>query len=286
MSEEIRLGYSSMTAGIYDLDEMFRLANDLSLAFVELSYDVHHFLPQAQPARRVAELSRATGVAVTLHLPFIDLNVASFVNPVRCAAVEQTSQALEYAERTGALCAVMHTGTVFIYQPRPLPEAVDILLESLNALPRTTIPIALENLGLYPDGLVRGPEMLRDITEHSGLSNCLDFGHAHIEAGRPWLSEDAPCNLLESYLEILGKNIIHFHLSNNDRCNDLHAPTPDGTLSFEDFAFHFKTFQGTVCLEVAGGANGVRRSVNHIRSLVREVVPLSNTAKLTKRLDV
>lgn len=260
------LGYSAMTAGIYDLDEAFALAGELGLEFVELSHDVSAFLPLAQPARRVRELCRATGVATTVHLPFIDLNLASLSEPVRRLALEQTLSGLEYAAEVGARCAVLHTGTVFIYQPRPLEDATAALLASLEALASQPVPVALENLGLYVDGLVQGPEMLRCVTRQSGMVNCLDFGHAHIEASRPWSrGRGEP---IAAYLEHLGEGIVHLHLCNNDGENDLHAATPDGTLDYERYTAYLRGFGGSICLEVAGGAESVRRSAAHIRGLL------------------
>ncbi len=261
------LGYSSMTAGIYDLDEAFALADELRLEFIELSYDVSAFLPQAQPEKRVRELCRATGVGVTLHLPFIDLNIASLIEPVRRAAVARTRSGLEYAHTVNARCAVLHTGTVFLYQPRPLEDACQALLASLEAVSGGSVPIALENLGLYPDGLVRTPEMLADITRQAGLANCLDFGHAHIEKTRPWsraLPKDDP---IGAYLDALGPDIIHLHLCNNDGENDLHSATPDGSLPYRRYADFLASFEGTVCLEVSGGAESVRRSSAHVREV-------------------
>ena len=270
----MKLGYSSMTAGIYDLDEAFRLANDLALDFVELTYDVCDFLPDAQPVNRVRELIRATGVSVSVHLPFIDLNIASLITEARRAAVEQTRRGLEYAAEVGAVCGVLHTGTVFVYQPRPLSDAIDALLTSLNELPRVGVPLALENLGLYVDGLVREPQMLLELTQQAGARNCLDFGHAHIEATRPWRTVVAS-DPVQGYIDTLGENIIHLHLCNNNGSDDLHTATCEGTLRYENYRDYLSDFEGTVCLEVAGGKGSVAKSAQHIRSLVQKTAVTS-----------
>ena len=268
-----------MTAGIYDLDEAFRLANDLSLDFVELTYDVCDFLPDAQPVNRVRELIRATGVSVSVHLPFIDLNIASLITEARRAAVEQTRRGLEYAAAVNAECGVLHTGTVFVYQPRPLSDAVNALLTSLSELPHVGVPLALENLGLYVDGLVREPQMLLELTQQSGgntvgIYNCLDFGHAHIEATRPWRTATAS-DPVQGYIDTLGDNIIHLHLCNNNGSDDLHTATCEGTLRYESYRDYLSDFEGTVCLEVAGGRGSVAKSARHIRSLIQKTVVTS-----------
>ena len=272
----MKLGYSSMTAGIYDLDEAFRLACDLSLDFVELTYDVCDFLPDAQPVCKVKELVRATGVTVSVHLPFIDLNIASLISEARRAAVEQTRRGLEYAAAVNAECGVLHTGTVFVYQPRPLSDAQDALLTSLDELPKVGVPLALENLGLYVDGLIREPQMLLELTQQAGgckngVYNCLDFGHAHIEASRPWRTAPAS-DPVQGYIDTLGESIVHLHLCNNNGSDDLHTATSEGTLRYEAYRDYLSNFEGTVCLEVAGGRGSVQKSAQHIRSLVQQTV--------------
>ncbi len=261
----MQLGYSSMTAGVYDLDEAFRLAEQLSLDFIELSYDICGFLPDAQPARRVTELTRATGVATTLHLPFIDLNLSSLNDAVRRTAVEETCRALEYGAAVGSLCGVLHTGTVFVYQPRPRADAVAALLAALAQLPAGPVPVALENLGLHPDGLVRTPEMLRDLCECTNFGVCLDFAHAYLEGAQGCPTEGE--NSVSAYQQTLGERVVHLHLCNNDGRADLHWATPDGVIAFDKRSDYLSAFAGTVCLEVAGGAAGVTRSAQHVRAL-------------------
>ncbi len=132
----MNLGYSSATAGIYDLEEAFRFAASLKLDFIELNYDTCDFLPQAQPPEQVKALVKHTGIGVSLHLPFIDLNIASLIPLVRKASVTQTLRALEYAHAVGASCGVLHTGKIFIYQPVALQVSFDALHASLRVLIR------------------------------------------------------------------------------------------------------------------------------------------------------
>jgi sugar phosphate isomerase/epimerase len=273
----MKLGYSSATAGLSKVDEAFRFASELDLDFIELNYDTCDFLPQAQPIKQVNELVKHTGIFVTVHLPFVDTNIASLMPTIRRASVEQTLRGLEYAHAVNASCAVLHTGKVFIYQPLPFEAAHDALHTSLAEL-KSDVKIALENLALFPDGLVREPEMLQRFTRAADMYNCLDFGHAHIETWQSWRDENLRGeDLIRKYLNVLGKDIVHLHLCNNNGKDDLHTATDKGTIPFERYADFFEVFTGTVCLEVAGGkgADGkdqVRRSAEHIRSLTAVAV--------------
>jgi sugar phosphate isomerase/epimerase len=264
----MKLGYSSATAGIYDIDEAFRFAEELKLDFIELTYDYCDFLPESQTPKRVNELRAATGIDVSVHLPFIDLNIASLITAVRQATITQTLKALDYAQKVQALCSVLHTGHMFIYQPVPKQAALDALHDSLSQLSGVSVPIALENLGLYGDGLVRGANMLKDLTDSFGMYNCLDFGHALIEKSRNWSGTlEAHDDMIKRYFQVLGKRIIHLHLCNNNAQDDLHTATSQGVIDYQNYQSFLTSFQGTICLEIAGGREEVRKSTEHIRSL-------------------
>jgi sugar phosphate isomerase/epimerase len=264
----MKLGFSAATAGLKSVEEAFRFASELGFDFIELNYDTCDFLPSAQPVKTVNELVKQTGIFVTVHLPFVDTNIASLMPTIRKASVEQTLRGLEYAHGVHASCAVLHTGKIFIYQPVPFTAAYDALKLSLSEL-KSNVSIALENLALYPDGLVREPEMLRDFTRAASVHNCLDFGHAHIETWQSWRDESVRGeDLIQKYMDVLTKDIIHLHLCNNNGKDDLHIATDKGTIPFERYANFLGEFTGTVCLEVAGGQEQVRRSAEHIRSLV------------------
>jgi sugar phosphate isomerase/epimerase len=263
-----RLGYSVATAGIYDLEEAFAFAASLGLDFLELNYDTCDFLPQAQQAQKVNQLKEATGISVSVHLPFIDLNIASLIPAIHQASVEQTLKGLDYAHCIDATCAVLHTGKVFIYQPVSIQASYEALGLSLQTLSGSSVPVALENLALSLDGLVREPEMLKVLTQSYNMKNCLDFGHAFIESSQSWRKEIPGEDLIQKYINVLGNNITHLHLCNNDGQADLHDATDQGLIPLERYADYLSTFKGSICLEVAGGKDAIRRSVKHMQSLM------------------
>lgn len=264
----MNLGYSSATASIYSIEEAFRFADELKLDFIELTYDYCDFLPTSQLPKQVNELRAATGIDITVHLPFIDLNIASLISAVRKATIDQTLKALDYAHEVNALCGVLHTGQVFIYQPVPMQSAFDALHDSLAQLSQSDVPIALENLGLYVDGLIRSPEQLKDLTDAFKMHNCLDFGHALIENNRNWpnvsaISED----MIRDYYQTLGERVIHLHLCNNNGQDDLHSATTKGVIDYKTHQHYLNDFKGSICLEVAGGREAVKQSAQHMRNL-------------------
>lgn len=256
----MRLGYNPTTAGLYALEAGFRLAEELGLEFIELDGGVQEMLPRLQPLKRARELSRATGIDTTAHLPFIDLNIASLIPAARRTAVERTLRGLEVATAAGARCAVLHSGQIPFWLPEVEDGAFAALEQSLLELRAPPVPLALENIAPSRLSLVRGPGKLREVACRANLHTCLDFGHAFLERD----GEDH----IADYIRTLGDNIIHLHLHGNDGNADQHLPTDEGAIPYQRYAGYLRDFPGTICLEVTGGADAVRRSIGHLRALL------------------
>lgn len=263
----MRLGFSPMTAMMLDTEAAFRLAHELELEFVELAHDLHEVMPALQDAARIRDLTRATGVGTTLHLSFVDLNLASLIPTARQAAVERTLRGLAYADEVGAICGVLHTGQHYLRHPQVDPLVATSLATSLQEVAGSGVPVALENLALQPDDLVRTPDELHAVTRRHGLRNCLDFGHAHVQATR----EGWPA--LQAYLDTLGDDVVHLHLHGNHGASDEHLATDRGSLDYAPYRAFLAGFAGTICLEIGPGdadaTGGVRASVAHLRALAR-----------------
>ncbi|HWG84516.1 MAG TPA: sugar phosphate isomerase/epimerase family protein [Deinococcales bacterium] len=265
----MRLGYAASTALVLDLDDAFRLAAELELDFVELAWDLQELDPGLQPVERVRELCRATGVGTTVHLPFVDLNLASLMPGVRENSVARVQRGIDYAAEVGASCGVLHTGTVPARHPRVLGGASQALTASLRTL-TPHVPVALENTALDYYDLLRGPEELETVTAAAGegFANTLDLGHAVVEgASTERRGLEGGLARLDSYLSGLTR-VVHLHLHDNDGTADQHRPAGSGSLPWEAKREYLRSFPGTACLEIAGGPEGVRRSVSFLRELL------------------
>ena len=270
----MKLGYSPTTASVLELDDAYKLAVELGLEFVELAFELQEISAQVQPPARVIELSRATGVGTTVHLPFTDLNLASLIPKTRALAVERVQRGLDYAAAVGARCGVLHSGQNPFYHPLAVPLAENALRASLAALV-ASVPVALENLALSRADFVRGPDALQALTAEAGFANCFDFGHAFVEGCAEDCVDERGAQagasagdaLITRYLDVLGDRVIHLHLHGNDGSADQHLATDEGRVPYARYAGFLNAFEGTACLEVAGGREALARSVAHIRAL-------------------
>jgi sugar phosphate isomerase/epimerase len=270
----MRLGFTPLNAMILDTTEAFKLADELKLQFIELSFDAHEILPAAQDVKLVRELTSATGIGVTVHLSYVDLNLASLFPGVRENSVARTQRGLEYAAEIGASCAVLHSGLIPLRHELLLPFAKQKLEQSLSEI-TPHVPIALENLGLDGYDLLRGVGELEAITQKFGWGNCIDVGHALVEGcttdareGRGEGGLEAGRTHLRAYITGLS-NTIHLHLQDNDGTSDQHRTlgSLDG-VPWLELRQWLAGFAGTINLEINDGADGVRQSVRFLRELV------------------
>uniref|UniRef100_A0A7C5VJ07 Sugar phosphate isomerase/epimerase n=1 Tax=Thermus caliditerrae TaxID=1330700 RepID=A0A7C5VJ07_9DEIN len=250
----MRLSFSPFNAGM-GYEEAFRLAAELGLD-LEVPYDLHEALalPDAKALRATGE---ALGVGFTLHLPFVEMNPASLIPSVRALSEERLKRSLEFGEALGAKVGVLHTGQVPVRHPLALDLAREALEKTLSALLPLPFPVALENLALAEEDLLRGPEELKALLERfPQYGFCLDVGHALVELG-----PQGP--LL--YWEALGDRLLHLHLHDNHGKRDDHLPVGSGAVPWEKFAPRLAGFTGTAALEVGGGSQGVRQSLARLK---------------------
>ncbi len=269
----MRLGYTPLNARILDLNEAFKLAVELELEFIELSFDAYEILPALQDAKTIQELTRNTGVGVTLHLSYVDLNLASLFPGVRENSVARTNRGLEYAAEISASCAVLHSGLIPMRHELLIPYAKAKLEQSLSEI-TPLVPIALENLALDGYDLLRGATELESITKGIGWGNCIDVGHALVEGCTTEVKdgtgtgglEQGRARLLE-YVHGLS-NTIHLHLQDNDGTGDHHHTLGSvNGVPWADLRDWLRGFTGTINLEINDGADGVRQSVRFLREL-------------------
>ena len=251
----MKLGFSPLTAGL-DYRQSFELAAELGL-FLEIAYDQHEMDPRLLGSKELAEMGRAAGVGFSLHLPFVDWNIASLVPQMQRLSLERTQRAILFGAEIGAACGVLHSGLVPLRSSEAVVYALQQLHQALGQL-ELAIPVAVENLGLSDADLLETPADLQALLEkHPQYGYCLDVGHALIQRGTGGPQE---------YHHLLHKRLIHFHLHDNHGLEDEHLPCGSGLVNWEWVRSVLRGFAGTVALEVTGGLEGVRQSVALLRN--------------------
>lgn len=86
------------------------------------------------------------------------------------------------------------------------------------------------------------PQEIKEIIEKSYRSNVkfiLDFGHANV-------SEYS----INEYINILGKYLMHLHISDNDGTRDQHKPIGYGNIDYKNIFKLLKNYHELYCLEI------------------------------------
>jgi sugar phosphate isomerase/epimerase len=271
----MKLGFTPLNAQILDLDEAFKLASELGLQFVELSFDAFEVLPAIQSVQKVKELTRATGIGTTVHLSYVDLNIASLMPGVRENSVARTNRGLEYAAEIGAMLGVLHSGLIPLRHELMKQFARQKLEQSLSEI-TPLVPVMLENLALDGFDLLRGVSELEALTQLAGehFGNCLDVGHALVEGCTTERSDGSSSGGIENGLKRLAEyqttlsKLQHLHLQDNYGTSDAHQVLGTGAVPWQTMRDFLRNFSGTINLEINGGSDEVRSSVQFLRELL------------------
>jgi sugar phosphate isomerase/epimerase len=156
-----------------------------------------------------------SGLKITVHAPFADLNLASLDQRVRELSIERIEEALQASHELGSEIVTIHPG---FFSPLGflLPERVnENNSDSIARLSREAeelgVTLALENMPPWKGSMGDSMDDLIDRIEGTGARICFDVGHAHIGGA------------IEGFI---GRSdlIANVHIHENDGKDDLHLP--------------------------------------------------------------
>lgn len=173
--------------------------------------------------RQLAQQLSASGLACTIHAPFMDLNPGALEPLVFAATQQRFTQTLDMAETLGARLIVFHPG----YDPWKYGGQDHLWLEQnlrfwpplLARAAQFDCILALENIfEVRPDTLF---ELLVQI--HSPFfGHCFDIGHWNLFS----------VTTLNDWFAVLGSRMVHLHLHDNFGKRDDHLPIGEGNIDF------------------------------------------------------
>ena len=175
--------------------------------------------------REVSEIAGSTGLTLSVHAPYSDLNLASLNYPIWKESVRQVLACIDgAAELTDRV--TVHPGYLAPLG-KLLPDRVwaqqKAALTEIGAHARDLgVRVFLENMGGLKEVLCRFPEeILGMIDDLDGIGFTLDVGHAHT-VGK-----------VSEFLEVLPR-ADHLHIHDNHGTADQHLALGDGTIPWEE----------------------------------------------------
>jgi len=180
---------------------------------------------QEENVREVSEIAGSTGLSLSVHAPYSDLNLASLNYPIWRESVRQIltciNRAAEVADRV-----TVHPGYLSPVG-KLLPDRTWALQKSalteIGAFAADRgVRVFLENMGGLKEVLCRFPEeILGMIDGVPGVGFTLDVGHAHTVGRVP------------EFLRLL-PSADHLHIHDNHGLADEHLALGDGTIPWEE----------------------------------------------------
>jgi sugar phosphate isomerase/epimerase len=191
--------------------------------------------------REVAEIAASTGLSLSVHAPYSDLNLASLNYPIWRESVRQVLACVEgAAELTDRV--TVHPGYLSpmgkLLPDRTWALQKEALTEIGVFAADRGVRVFLENMGGLKEVLCRFPEEILGMIEGvPGVGFTLDVGHAHT-VGK-----------VREFLGVLS-SANHIHVHDNHGTADQHLALGDGTIPWEEVGRAVaRDYQGIVVVE-------------------------------------
>jgi len=243
----MKIGFSFLSLKTISVKRAIKQTKNLGGNTLELFGDLPIFLKgrSLEDPKGIRSYAEEREVFLTLHLPYIDINLSSFNDLIWEKSIESVRRSLSYAHDVGAKRVVLHCGSTPIKHPiisymakRNLKKALFIILEESK---KYDIETTLENSYFDEnDVFYKVEEFKRFVESFKGeLKVCFDFGHAHISSQG-----------ISKSLEVLKPLITHIHIHDNFGKKDDHLPLGKGSIDFTDYLEFIRNFNGSIILEI------------------------------------
>ena len=190
----------------------------------EIVADGCYRLDDQRNREAIREVVEATGLGITVHAPYGDLNLATLNHPIWEESVRQITRCIEYAAEFTTTVTI-HPGYLSPVG-KLLPEtAWRNQKEALRQIGRVAtehgVLACLENMIGIKEFLCQRPLELAGMTEGiEGIGITIDFGHANT------------VGQVGDFLKILG-SASHIHLHDNHGSSDEHLALGEGTIDWK-----------------------------------------------------
>jgi len=235
------LYFTSLYFYEYEIPEIFEIASKLGFKGIELNLELYHIWfakDISKVMKNIADLEESYNLPLTLHAPFIDINLMSYNHKLRSLSEREIQKSIFWANKLGIPIVTVHMGAFpfgFEYKSEDYfirkfyKYGVSALKNLYEFADDLNIRVGVENLHYVQGKFPKTPEhfdiLLRDIPE---LKITFDLAHAYT------ISETIAWDILKQY----SKNIINIHVSDVDKTTKKHhIGITDG---FVDFYHFFK----------------------------------------------
>ncbi len=245
----IRISFSSSSKVWEDIAWIYGI-EDAGFQGWEIVADGKYRLDSPEQVRRIDEAIASTGLEITVHAPYADLNLATLNYPIWRESIRQISTCIEQASAWTDRVTI-HPGYLSpvgkIMPQRAWQQQKDALREIGGVAADHDVLACLENMISIKEFLCRDPGELFGMTEGiPGMGVTIDIGHAHT------------LGLVGEFLPYLGR-ASHLHIHDNHGEHDEHLPLGEGTIDWKRVGPAIvEAYTGVVVVEGRSVAEGKR----------------------------
>jgi sugar phosphate isomerase/epimerase len=193
---------------------------------IELSYEPPHLFLLDGGLRDKLRGLAGEGVGFSMHGPFLETNLGSYLDEIRTVSRERVLDAVRFSAGMGADPIVVHPGYSFFRKLKEFDREIHArFIEDLGTIAEEArslgVRIALENVFMSYFYFRELGEFAAIRDAVPGIGVTLDIGHAYISkctAKHP----DPEGAIIDDVRRMGVENLFHVHLHNNDGNRDDH----------------------------------------------------------------
>ena len=235
-----------------DFAKILEIVPHYPVQYLEIRGERPFFAPEDLTETGLAffqEIIEKSGLSVTMHATFYDINLATINSYLKRATVTCYQKYLDLASEIGAEVLVLHAGQIHkdAASNKKIQEIAERnLIENLRILGdyarEREVTIGLENSPPNPHSLMvwephRHIELLEK-TNHPAVKAVLDMAHAYLHG-----------HDISHYFQMIEPYLCELHIHNNDGKGDQHRAISMGTIDYAGF-FRENTVSVPVIMEV------------------------------------
>jgi sugar phosphate isomerase/epimerase len=204
----------------------------------------YHFKDDAHVAD-IREVLASTGLYVSIHAPFSDLNLITINDPIWRESIRQVCMCIEKGHDFAQI-VTFHPGYLSPTSELAPQRAWEMLKDAIqqigNVADEYGVTACLENMPSIPGMVGQRPEEILGLTEGvDGIAYTIDIGHAHT------------MNLLSEFIHLF-PDAAHMHIHGNHGMKDDHLAVGEGSLPWDYIASNLHSYKDSrdMCFVIEG----------------------------------
>jgi len=212
---------------------------------IEVLDESYHTL-NCRRIKIIKKISQSRGLNLTVHAPFVDVNIASPNSSFRRMVLKRLKKSINLANQLDAALWVFHsglrTGVSHLHPGEDWKLNLHSIRELLDAADENGVKITIENTPEPFPFILKSVDDFLHFYKDIGnvdLGLTLDIGHANVNGQ------------IYNFIEKFSDRLIHVHASDNDGTFDSHQGIGEGDIDWRNVAESLKNvnYRGVIVVE-------------------------------------